>query len=142
DEEAVLNSASSGMNWPLFRYAEVLLIYAEAENEINGPTSSAYEAINKIRKRAEIPALSGLSQTEFREAVWEEKWHELCYENKIWYDMGRIRKAYDRETKEFDDDVGHTCIYGPTLTERELLYPIPASEIRNNESITQNEAYY
>lgn len=141
DEEAVLNSASSGMNWPLFRYAEVLLIYAEAENEINGPTSSAYEAINKIRKRAEIPALSGLSQTEFREAVWEEKWHELCYENKIWYDMVRIRKAYDLETKEFDDYVGHTFIYGPTLTERELLYPIPASEIRNNENITQNEGY-
>src|SRR5699024_4118119 len=83
DQEAVSKSASSGMNWPLFRYAVVLLIYAEAENEINGPTSSAYDAINKIRTRAEIPALSGLSQTEFREAVWEEKWHELCYENKI-----------------------------------------------------------
>ncbi|SMO48729.1 SusD family protein [Fodinibius sediminis] len=79
DHEANTETAVSGLNWPLFRYAEVLLIYAEAENEVNGPTASAYEAVNKIRRRAEIDELSGLSQADFREAVWEEKWHELSF---------------------------------------------------------------
>jgi hypothetical protein len=141
DTETHLSSAQSGRNWPLFRFAEVLLIYAEAENEVNGPTDAAYEAVNRIRSRAEIPELSGLSQTAFREAVWKEKWHELSYENKIWFDMVRIRKAYNLETGEFDDYVGHTFVYGPTLTERELLYPIPADEIRNNQNLTQNPGY-
>ncbi len=141
DTETHLSSAQSGRNWPLFRFAEVLLIYAEAENEVNGPTDSAYEAVNRIRSRAEIPDLSGLSQTAFREAVWKEKWHELSYENKIWFDMVRLRKAYNLETGDFDDYVGHTFVYGPTLTERELLYPIPADEIRNNENLTQNPGY-
>lgn len=142
DTETHLSSAQSGRNWPLFRYAEVLLIFAEAENEVNGgPTASAYEAVNKIRRRAEISELSGLTQTEFREAVWEEKWHELSYENKIWFDMVRIRKAYNLETEAFDDYVGHTFVYGPTLKERELLYPIPADEMRNNENLTQNPGY-
>jgi len=55
--------------------------------------------------------------------------------------MVRIRKAYNLETGEFDDYVGHSFVYGPTLTERELLYPIPASEIRNNQNLTQNPGY-
>lgn len=141
DTETHLSSATSGLNWPLFRYAEVLLIYAEAENEVNGPTSSAYEAVNQIRRRAEIPELSGLSKDEFREAVWQEKWHELSYENKIWFDMVRIRKAYNFITGGFEDYVGHTFVYGPTLSERELLYPIPAPEIHNNENLDQNPGY-
>lgn len=141
DYEANTATAVSGLNWPLFRYAEVLFIYAEAENEVNGPTTSAYEAVNKIRRRAEIPDLSGLTQAEFREAVWEEKCHELSYENKTWFDMVRLRKAYNVTTGEFEDYVGHTFVYGPTLSERELLFPIPATEIRNNDNLTQNTGY-
>lgn len=142
DHEANTETAVSGMNWPLFRYAEVLLIYAEAENEVNGgPTPSAYDAVNAIRDRAEISELAGLSQNEFREEVWEEKFHELSYENKAWFDMVRLRKAYNPVTGEFEDYVGHTFVYDETLTERELLYPIPASERRNNENLTQNPGY-
>lgn len=141
DHEANTSTAVSGLNWPLYRYAEVLLIYAEAENEVNGPTTSAYEAVNLIRNRAELSDLSGLFQAEFREAVWEEKWHELSYENKTWFDMVRLRKAYDVTTGNFEDYVGHTFVYGPSLTERELLFPIPATEIRNNNNLTQNTGY-
>ncbi|WP_139240244.1 RagB/SusD family nutrient uptake outer membrane protein [Fodinibius roseus] len=141
DQEANTATAVSGLNWPLFRYAEVLLIYAEAENEVSGPTLSAHEAVNKIRRRAEVPELSGLSQADFREAVWKEKWHELSYENKTWFDMVRLRRAYNVETGEFENYVGHTFVYGPTLSERELLFPIPATERRNNENLTQNPGY-
>ncbi|MFD3002455.1 RagB/SusD family nutrient uptake outer membrane protein [Pontibacter toksunensis] len=141
DPIAHLQTTSSGLNWTLMRYAEVLLIYAEAMNEVSGPTPEAYEAINKIRRRAELPELNGLSQQEFREAIWKEKFHELSYENKTWFDMARLRKAFNVTTGEFEDFVGHQFSYGPTLTERELLFPIPTAEIRNNEKLTQNPGY-
>ncbi|WPP51727.1 RagB/SusD family nutrient uptake outer membrane protein [Catalinimonas niigatensis] len=141
DPEAHLNTTSSGLNWNLMRYAEVLLIYAEAANESSGPSEDAYEAINQIRRRADLPELSGLSQQQFREAIWKEKWHELSYENKTWFDMARLRKAFNTSTGDFEDFVGHQFSYGPTLTERELLFPIPTAEIRNNDNLTQNQGY-
>ncbi|MEX0779055.1 MAG: RagB/SusD family nutrient uptake outer membrane protein [Balneolales bacterium] len=141
DPEAHVTTAMSDLNWPELRYAEILLIYAEAANEVDGPTGAAYEAVNAVRTRAELPDLSGLSQEEFREAIWKERFHELSFENKTWYDMVRLRKALNTNTGEFEDYVGHTFVYGPTLQERELLFPIPANEIRNNENLTQNPGY-
>jgi hypothetical protein len=141
DELANLTTTSSGMNWPIMRYAEVLLIFAEASNEVNGPNSQAYEAVNSIRKRAELPDLASLSKDELREAVWREKWFELSYENKTWFDMVRIRKAFNVTTRKFDAFVGHKFVYGPVLKERELLFPIPTAEIRNNTNLVQNPGY-
>jgi hypothetical protein len=119
----------------------VLFIYAEASNEASGPTQDAYDAINQIRERADLSDLSGLTQNEFREAIWKEKWHELCFENKTWFDMVRLRKAYNFTTGSFDDFVGHKFVYGPTLSEKDLLFPIPVSEIQNNKNLTQNLGY-
>lgn len=141
DTEAHLSTTSSDLNWPMMRYAEVLLIYAEAANEVNGPSAEAYEAVNLIRRRAELPDLASLSQQEFREAVWRERWFELSFENKTWYDMARLRKAFNVSTRKFEDFVGHQFSYGPTLKERELLFPIPTAEIRNNSKLIQNPGY-
>lgn len=141
DIVANLETASSDLNWDLIRYAEVLLIYAEAQNEISGPTTDTEEALNKIRRRAQLAEYSGLSKEQFREAVWKEKWHELSYENVTWFDMVRLRKVFNVTTGGFDDFVGHTFVYGPQLTERELLFPIPTDELRNNENLVQNPGY-
>lgn len=141
DTEAHLSTTSSDLNWPMMRYAEVLLIYAEAANEVDGPSPQAYHAINAIRNRAELPDLAGLSQDEFREAVWRERWFELSFENKTWYDMVRLRKAFNVNTREFENFVGHQFSYGPVLKERELLFPIPTAEIRNNDKLVQNPGY-
>ncbi|MGV3639461.1 MAG: RagB/SusD family nutrient uptake outer membrane protein [Adhaeribacter sp.] len=141
DTEAHLSTTSSGLNWPLLRYAEVLLTYAEAANEAAGPGLPAYQALNAVRRRAELPELSGLSQEQFREAVWRERWQELSFENKTWFDMVRLRKAFNVATKTFDNYVGHKFSYGPTLKERELLFPIPTAEIRNNSKLVQNTGY-
>ncbi|WP_198293553.1 RagB/SusD family nutrient uptake outer membrane protein [Algoriphagus resistens] len=141
DELAQTSTTSSGMNWPILRFAEVLLIHAEASNEANGPNNEAYAAVNKVRERAELPALSGLSKDDLREAIWREKFHELSYENKTWFDMVRIRKGFNVKTREFEDYVGHQFVYGPTLKERELLFPIPTAEIRNNKNLVQNAGY-
>ncbi len=141
DNVAQTSSANSDLNWPVIRYADVLLMYAEASNEVGGPSAKAYEAVNAIRTRAELPALTGLTKDAFREAVWKERWHELCFENITWFDMARLRKAFNVTTKKFDNYVGHKFSYGPTLTERELLFPIPTAEVRNNTNLKQNAGY-
>jgi len=141
DKNAHLNTARSGLNWQIIRYADVLLDFAEASNELSGPTSDAYDAVNKIRRRANVPDFSELSQSTLREAIWKERWHELYFEGEIWFDMVRTRKAFDYQNDMFNDYVGHTFVTGETLGERDLLFPIPTSEIRNNENLTQNIGY-
>ena len=138
-------TTQSDLNWPQIRYADVLLIYAEAQNRADGsPNTQAYEALNSIRRRAQIPVLSGLSQTQFEEAVWRERWHELCYEGVTWFDMVRLRKVYNEATNGFDDFVGHRFPDNPNiaLAERHLLFPLPTPEMRNNPNLTpQNPGY-
>jgi hypothetical protein len=143
DEEAHLRTAKSGLNYPLMRYADILLQYAEAQNEADGaPSDAACSCINQVRRRAGLPELNGnLSQDEFRKAVRKERWHELAFENKIWFDMARTRKVLNLVTGEFDDYVGHSFTYGATLGERELLFPIPTGEMKNNKKLTQNPGY-
>lgn len=141
DEVAHTSTANSDLNWPAIRYANVLLTFAEAANEIEGPTTKAYEAVNAVRRRAQLPDLTGLSKESFRDAVWRERWYELCFENKTWFDMVRLRKAFNVKTKQFDDYVGHQFSYGPILSERELLFPIPTAEVRNNTNLKQNLGY-
>ncbi|MFD2572697.1 RagB/SusD family nutrient uptake outer membrane protein [Spirosoma soli] len=141
DTQAHLTTSASDLNWPLMRYAEVLLTYAEAANEVAGPTADAYEAVNKIRRRAKLPDLTALTKEQLREAVWKERWYELSFENKTWFDMARLRKAFNVTTKAFDEFVGHKFSYGPVLKERELLFPIPTAEIRNNSKLQQNKGY-
>ncbi|MGY0036224.1 RagB/SusD family nutrient uptake outer membrane protein [Pedobacter sp. NJ-S-72] len=120
DVVAHTTTANSDLNWSLIRYADVLLIYAEASNEVSGPAAKAYDAVNLIRKRAKLPDLTGLSNSQFQEAVWRERWYELCFENVTWFDMVRLHKAFNVSTKGFDNYVGHKFSYGPVLTEREL----------------------
>ncbi len=144
DIEANEGSAQSDLNWCIYRYADVLLMYAEALNEAeSGPTTEAYNAINEIRDRAELDELEGLSQDAFRDAVRIERIHELSFENKTWFDMARWRKAYNPETNALEDFVGHNFSYLPnkSLTERELLFPIPTSEMQNNPNLVQNTGY-
>ncbi len=141
NKEAIENTAKSGLNWSVIRYPEVLLNYAEASNEVNGPTKTAYSAINEVRERAGISDLSGLSQPQFRKKIWMERYHELCFENKVWFDMARTRKAFNFSTGNFEDYVGHTFTYGVTLENPDLLFPLPQDELRNNPNIHQNPGF-
>lgn len=139
DVAANLGSPQSGLNWKIHRYAEVLLIHAEALNETG---TQDYSGLNAIRARANLAPLSGLSQDQFREAVWKEKWFELSFENKTWYDMVRVRKAFDVLSGNFVDYVGYTPPYLSTsIGSRELLFPIPFSELQNNLNLVQNPGY-
>lgn len=135
----------NNLNVPIIRYADVLLIYAEAQNEVTGPTPEAYNALKRIRDRAKLttPELGTFSQATFREAVWRERWHELAYEQITWFDMVRLRKVYNEATNGFDDFVGHiNKSSNQPLQEKHLLFPIPTPEMQNNPNLkTQNPGY-
>ncbi|MXV52475.1 RagB/SusD family nutrient uptake outer membrane protein [Pedobacter sp. HMF7647] len=138
-----VGTTRSDLNIPNLLYSDLLLTYAEAQNETDGsPNAVAYKAINDIRTRATLPTLSGLSQAAFREAVWRERWHELCYDNLTWFDMVRLRKVYNEATNGFDDFVGHAFSYGPVLAQKHLLFPMPTNELKNNPNLgPQNPGY-
>ncbi|WP_031526182.1 RagB/SusD family nutrient uptake outer membrane protein [Dyadobacter crusticola] len=141
DVTAQTSTANSDLNWPVIRYADVLLTYAEAANEVSGPSAKIYDAVNAVRTRAQLPALAGLTKDVLRESIWKERWYELCFENITWFDMVRLRKAFNVTTRKFENYVGHKFSYGPTVTERELLFPIPTAEMRNNTNLRQNNGY-
>ena len=123
----------------------MLLIYAEAQNEVSGPTQEAYDAFKRIRDRAELetPPLNTYDQASFREAVWKERWHELSYEGITWFDMVRLRKGFNQTTESFEDFVGHIHAgSGQPFQEKHLLFPLPRPEMQNNPNLTpQNPGY-
>jgi hypothetical protein len=113
----VLQTNDYDVNWPIFRYAEVLLIYAEALNETTGPTQPAIDALNMLRSRARNTNIGGVhrdilprsltlqrstglidltlsnplvsTQSAFRDYIILERSRELSQENKRWYDLVR-----------------------------------------------------
>jgi starch-binding outer membrane protein, SusD/RagB family len=133
-------SGRSDLNWPLIRYAQVLLTFAEAQNEISGPTAESIAAVKRIRDRAGLttPTLGSIAQADFRTMIWNERWHELCYEGITLFDMLRLRKVYNESTRTFSDFVGGTTGTGITLQQKHLLLPLPAADFRNNPNLATN----
>ncbi len=138
----------SDYNYHDMRYAEVLLIAAEASAEVNGPTQEAVDYINLIRLRARnwpgnptgFPAnltLTGLSKQQFIDTIMEERRLELSFEFKRWYDIKRRK-------------LGDVVFKGPNSLEpqpnfradRDYLMPIPQTEIEINPNLRpQNSGY-
>jgi starch-binding outer membrane protein, SusD/RagB family len=140
-------------NWPVLRYADVLLMLAEAINEQGNPTAEAYDYLNAVRARAGLTALSGLDQTSFRDAVLKERRVELAFENHRWFDLKRTKtpaelaiflNAYAaiEKSNPTTDRGGIPFSAGDyQFNDYEVLFPIPANEIRINPSLTQNPGY-
>ena len=120
-------------------------MYAEAQNEASGPIQQNYDAFKRIRDRAKLvtPDLGTYNQSSFREAVWKERWHELCFEQITWFDMIRLRKAFNENTKKFENFVGHINESSKQpLLEKHLLLPLGKQEMLNNPNLTpQNPGY-
>ena len=125
-----------GNDYPVIRYAEVLLIYAEAESQANGgPTSAAYDAINRVRRRAyglpldspapnvDIPA--NLNAQGFRDKIIDERSWEFLVESKRLWDLKRTGK-YEEALK----------IAKNKWDPKWLLWPLPPEELDANEALT------
>lgn len=134
-------STKSEQDWILIRFAEVLLNFAEATNEISGPTTAVYEAVNLVRTRGGVnmpPLPEGLNQEQMRERIRNERRVEFAFEGMRYRDIKRWRIA---ET------------YIPTLVEpgtqlsrnfdpsKHYVFPFPQSEIDINPNLNQNPGY-
>lgn len=101
----------------------------------------AFKALNDVRSRATLPPVTTTSLEEFEKTVWAERYFELAYESKIWFDMLRTHKIRNDLTKNWDNFVGHTTVYHKTFTAKNLLLPIPHREIDNNRNLIQNSGF-
>ena len=149
--DQMLNSASQ----KYFRYAEVLLNYAEAQNEASGPDQSIYDAINLIRERVDLPPLkNGLSQEEMRKAIHQERRVELAFEQKRLLDLLRWKTAEVVLNQNLlgmkieDITSGKVATVVPVaggerrfFPEKNYLFPIPQSAVDKNPRLTQNPNY-
>lgn len=141
-------------NWPVLRYADVLLMLAEAINESSGPSSEAYGYLNDVRERAGLSPLSGLSQGDFRIAVLNERRLELAFENHRWFDLKRTKTPEELASflnayGEYEKSNLTTPRFGLPFSGAdfkfepyEVLFPIPADQLRINPALTQNTGYF
>lgn len=147
----------SGANYIYFRYAEVLLGYAEAQNEAVGPDASVHAAMNAIRARVNLPDLpAGLSQSEMRDAIRQERRVELCFENKRFQDIIRWKIAdqvltvdlHGMKIENTKPDNSGTWVYTPVALNhphgfklRQYMHPVPQSALAQNHKLVQTPGY-
>ena len=144
----------------LLRYSDVLLMLAEAINELSGPTAEAYDAVNQVRARAGLPPLAGLSQQQFREAVQIERRYEFVLEGQTFFDMqrhwewskARVERhmRLGRPTSEggenlnrspYTSSVPKIGLAGGIVEDRRKFYPIPQAALAQNRLLEQNPAW-
>lgn len=146
------NGTTTAKNYPLFRYADLLLMLAEIENELNGPFN-AYQYVNLVLTRARSSVTpvaaqpanwSAMTQTQFRDRIMKERQFELLSEGQDWFDTRRRGFQYFLNNTILPHNTNPTINLGnvdylyPT-TERAMLLPILNSEIANNNNMSQSD---
>ncbi len=140
DTDDDYESGRSVVNIPILRYADVLLIFAEADNLANnGPTQEAVDAVNQIINRAngninnpgDPLATPGMSKEDFDAKVIQERNLELCFEFDRWFDLIRKHILKEMNNPEVQQN----------FSEEDYLFPIPSDDIRLNPALTQNPGY-
>lgn len=161
-DESINGQTSLGIspgtsNYIFYRYAEVLLSYAEAQNEAVGPDQSVYTAVNQVRARVALPPVTaGLSQTDMRTVIRRERRIELAFEDKRWYDIRRwdittkgaaVLTAPEYGMKITVDPATNKLTYTQvqifknSFSEYMNWLPIPESVMEQNKNLTQNPGY-
>jgi len=135
----VAAGSEGDVDWPILRYADAVLLYAEALNENNKPAEAQIQ-LNKVRTRSGLIGKSGLSQADTRTAIRNERRVELCFEGERWFDLIRwniyveVMQAYKLKYVPANGSIGNVVA---TLN----LYPIPTRERTLNPNLTQNPGY-
>ena len=144
----LINDDKSNVNWYVLRYADVLLLYAEALNEANnGPTDEAYSAINKVIQRAygdNSHNLSGLDYAGFRDAVRKERAYELAFEGHRRMDLVRWGIYYEtiqdtyKKMKDWGGSDANYVVAEYTEKGKHELCPIPQRDMDLCKQFKQN----
>ena len=122
------------VNYPVLRYSDILLMHAEAENELNGPTAEAFARLNQVRGRVGLSALTTNelpTKDAFLTEVLDERRREFFNENQRYFDLKRrdlflaVARTHPRSQH----------------TDNAILFPIPQSEIDINPNLKQNPGY-
>jgi len=127
----------SNQNYIFYRLADVLLLKAEALNEL-GDLAGAAALVNQIRTRVSLPNTTAATQTDMRLAIEKERRLELAFEGHRWYDLKRTGRAIavmNAVTGANNENLGYD------LNEQRLLWPIPQAELDKNSKLTQNPGY-
>lgn len=159
---------ASELNIMLVRYAEILLMYAEAKIELNQIDETVYSAINKVRKRVNMPDVSsGKTQAQLRYLLRQERKVELAYEGLRYFDIRRWKIShevipgplYGRPKRDYlssyiptfdKNGLAHYDGYADKLrvfdnrsfnSQRDYLWPIPQKELDINKNLSQNTGY-
>jgi hypothetical protein len=136
-------AGNTSHDFPYLRYSDILLMKAEALNELNnGPNAEAYDAVNQVRKRARfngtvdlpiLPDLQGLSYQDFKDALLLERRHEFVAEGHRWFDLVRFKKL---------EALVPSAKPGVQPQAFHYLFPIPQGEIDLNQNLLPQNAGY
>lgn len=130
-------------NWPVYRFADVLLMLAETLNE-RGLSAAALPHLNRVRSRAGLGGVATTDQQALRDAIAKERRTELAFENKRWVDLIRTGKAVSVMTehgKEMKQQYNYLNAASYNVTPERLVYPIPFREMQLNNKLVQNPGY-
>ncbi|NDW08719.1 RagB/SusD family nutrient uptake outer membrane protein [Dysgonomonas sp. 520] len=160
-EKGVKARSFNSTNFPVIRYSDVLLMKAEAENAINGPTAEAYDAINQVRRRAfnkptytpdtDCDITTGLDKAQFLAEIQDERAREFCFEGIRKHDLIRWG-IYIQTMKNLAADIQKNAPSSPVsykyaasaglnTTDRNVVFPIPNTEFVVNKLIVQNKGW-
>ncbi|WP_026969839.1 RagB/SusD family nutrient uptake outer membrane protein [Algoriphagus terrigena] len=138
-ESQAVDNTGAGNDLPVYRYPELLLIYAEASARVDGVTEANLEAVNQVRRRAYgldpmIPSetdfvMTDLTVEAFLDLILQEKAYETQFEGKRWLDLKRTGRAEEFVMKN----------KGITISEIHYLWPIPLEELNFNEAMDQSD---
>ncbi|MEC3878447.1 RagB/SusD family nutrient uptake outer membrane protein [Parapedobacter sp. 10938] len=165
-QNVITGSSSYSVVWypaMLIRLSDLYLLYAEAINEVSGPTDEAYEYVNQIRERAGIPTVQDAwtnyaidatkyqSKDGFREIIHRERELELCFESQLFWDSKRWKEAEERFTGSisgwtFSGDSPETYyvrthVFEQKFEKRNYLDPLAESVLLNNPKLVQNPGW-
>lgn len=132
----------SQINYMVFRYADVLLMFAEAQNEVSGPSQVILDALNLIRKRAGMPNFpTNLTKDQLRNEIRHERRIELAGEGLYYHDIRRWQTAEKVMNVDIFNFAGGKIGVRKFNKDRDYLWPIPTIVLERNPNLVQNAGY-
>lgn len=141
-------------DFPIIRWADVILMYSEVLNEMQGPTAKVFSYLNQIRNRAGLPqkeAKDATTRQQFRRLIEMERRWEFAFENQRWFDLVRMSRAIEVLNNHFLTEANETggtpdlfydsFGYPIKMEPKYLVLPIPQKEIDVYPAISQNPGY-